>query len=143
MNLKKKREVRKQKGAEDGMKQLTVLEMISRIESKSTDNSTGKDEPEVDRNKVEIEKKIVNKFHSKLDLEMGFKTANFRKGGQDPKEGNILHTGGDGTTKTTLGDGNVFHVPSDDKTPDGFSRKGKNEEKKKLPIATAKNASSL
>ena len=74
---------------------------------------------------------------------MGLKTANFRKGGQDPEEGNILHTGGDGRTKTTLGDRNVFHVPSDDKTPDGISRKGKNEEKKKLPIATAKNASSL
>ena len=74
---------------------------------------------------------------------MGLKTTIFRKGGPDPKEGNILQMIGSRETKTTLRDENVFHVPlDDDESPDGLPRNGKKEAEKKPSIATARDASS-
>ena len=142
---RKRKEVQKQNGAKDGMRQLTVLQMISRIESGSMDDSTGKDEQEVDVVKVGLEKKMMDGSKPESDLKLGVKTKIFRRGGPDLKEGNILQNKMFGTkkTKTTYRDENVFHVPlDDDESSDGFPRNGKKESEKKPSIATARDVSS-
>ena len=132
--MRKKKEVRKGKGKEDGWRQMTVQEIVNRIEGKKCRSSTGKYEPEAGKDRVETRKKTQDIFPQKLDGIGGSKAAMFGEGGQDPKEGTILLLGG--RAKTTFGGQNVFHDPSEEETPGRNFGKKKDEETRSYPMPT-------